>query len=157
MADTAVHLAERLRAEGKKTRAFFSALTPEQWNQVIYTEGACWSVQQVLAHFVTSEASMARLVQNIQAGGSGTPADFDLDAYNERKVAGLGEASTDELLDRHAELRQQFADQVARMSLEDLGKTGRHPFLGMASLEDIVKLVYRHNQIHLREVRRIVG
>jgi hypothetical protein len=157
MPDMPIRLAERLRAEGEKTRAFFSALTREQWNQEIYTEGSCWSVRQVLAHFVASESSMARLVQNIQAGGLGSPEDFDLDAYNERKVAGLNEASSAELLDKFTELRQQFADLVDRMSLVDLGKSGRHPFLGMASLEDIVKLVYRHNQIHLRDVRRVVG
>jgi hypothetical protein len=36
----------------------------------------------------------------------------------------------------------------------DLAKLGRHPFLGITSLEDIIKMVYRHNQIHMREIRR---
>jgi hypothetical protein len=31
---------------------------------------------------------------------------------------------------------------------------GRHPFLGRAPLSEIIKIIYRHNQIHLREIRQ---
>jgi hypothetical protein len=152
--DTPHRLADRLLSEGGKTRQYFKDLAPDQWNLVVYSEGASWTVRQILAHIVAAESSMARLVKDILAGGKGTPENFDLDAYNERKVAGLSSAAVDDLLDQYTRLRSEFASLVRQMSIDDLAKTGRHPFLGIASLEEIVKLFYRHNQIHLRDIRR---
>jgi hypothetical protein len=43
---------------------------------------------------------------------------------------------------------------VAEMDNNDLEIQGRHPFLGVAPLSDIIKLIYRHNQIHIREIRK---
>ncbi len=156
MTDTPEHLTKRLLEEGEKTIAFFRALPPGQWEVQVYAEGMCWNVQQVLAHFVSTENSLARLVANIQAGGAGAPVDFNIDAYNERKVAELRAASTAELIDRFAAQRRQTADLVARLQPEDLSRAGRHPFLGVAPLEEIIKLIYRHNGIHLRDVRKVI-
>lgn len=154
MADTPAHLAERLRTEGEKTQEFFRALTPAHWEQTVYTDGSIWSVRAIFSHFVATEASITKLIENIQAGGSGSPEDFDLNAYNERKVSQLRETSPDELLQRFEELRIVSANLVAGMSLDDLAKGGRHPFLGLTNLEEIIKLLYRHLQIHQRDIRR---
>lgn len=43
---------------------------------------------------------------------------------------------------------------VASFTEEDLQKQGRHPFLGLTTLAEMVKMVYRHNQIHLRDLRK---
>jgi hypothetical protein len=157
MPDTPAHLSERMLSEGRNTLAFFRALTPEQWDLTIYTEGAEWAVRDVLAHFVAAESGMARLVENILAGGAGTPDDFDLNAYNERKVAGLKGVSIEELLAQFASQREKSAALTCRLSPEDLLKTGRHPWLGVATIADILKMMYRHNQIHQRDIRRSVS
>lgn len=156
MTDSPERLAERLLAEGEKTAQFFRDLAPEAWDIAVYTEGATWTVLQVLAHFVASEDSMARLVRSIQSGGGGTPEGFDLDGYNTRKVANLQAASPAELLELFAERRRVTAAMTLAMSPEDLARTGRHPFLGVAPIADIVKLMYRHNGIHLRDIRKVI-
>jgi hypothetical protein len=46
---------------------------------------------------------------------------------------------------------------VAGLSEADLQKTGRHPFLGETSLAEMIKMVYRHNQIHYRDLRKLPG
>lgn len=153
MTDTPDHLANKLLTEGEKTVAFFRTITSEQWAQQVYTEGSGWTVQQVLAHFVAAEKSLYRLITNILEGGGGSPPDFALDTYNERKVVELQEASPRELMERFVASRQETANLVRSMQPEDLARTGRHPFLGMTPLEDIIKLIYRHNGIHIREVR----
>jgi len=157
MTDTPQFLQERLLSEAEKTLDFFRQLPEESWQRVLYTEGAHWTVRQVLAHFAAAEESIHRLIQNILAGGGGTPEDFNLDVYNERKVAALNEATTADLMQQFSANRQKNASLVAGMSQEDLAKTGRHPFLGIASLADIIKLLYRHNQIHLRDIRKVLG
>jgi len=154
MPDTPEFLSERLRAEGAKTLVFFRALTLQQWEAPVYTEGAHWSVRQVLAHFVAAESGITRLVENILAGGKGTPEDFDLNAYNERKVEALKEAVPEALLEQFSQLREKTAMLVRGFQPDDLEKSGRHPWLGAAPLGEIVKLMYRHNQIHQRDIRK---
>ena len=157
MTDTPQFLSERLISEGEKSIAFFKEIRLDQYSQVIYTEGSHWTVHQVIAHFVTSEHSLCRLVENIACGGPGTPEDFNIDSYNERKVLELASMSVDEMLERFRLNRQMTAALVAGLQLSDLEKQGRHPFLGVAPLTEIIKIIYRHNQIHQREVRKALS
>jgi len=154
MPENPLHLAERLRREGQKTLQFFQSLPPEDWDVTVYEDGAAWDVRRLLAHFVAAEAGMLALVQDVLAGGLGAPEDLNLNAYNERKAAALDEQPVPVLLLRFDELRQAFANLVAGLSSEDLQRQGRHPWLGLAPLEEIFKLLYIHNQIHMRDVRR---
>lgn len=154
MAESPQRLAERLQSEFEKTRLFYTALTPEQWEQQVYTEGACWTVRQVLAHQASAETSFRLLLENILSGGPGSPEDLDLDAYNQRYVDKLADQPPSALLERFAESRRQIIDLVKSLSPADLQKKGRHPFLGIAPLDDIIKMIYRHNQIHQREIRK---
>lgn len=154
MSDTPQFLAERMRVEGERTVEFFSALSPDNWGKTVYTDGSCWAVRQVLAHFVSAEAAFGRLIENIQAGGSGAPDDFDIDAYNERKVASLNQVSPPELLQQFDRLRQRNIQTVSGMTQADLLRQGRHPYLGRTELAEIIKLLYRHNQIHQRDIRK---
>jgi hypothetical protein len=157
MSDDPAGLAERMRVEGEKTIAFFNALLPEQWAKTLYTDGADWAVRDVLAHFVAAERSMTRLVEIIVSGGAGTPDDFNLDLYNRKKVAALHDTPVADLLQQFGQLRAASAGLVAGLQPEDLVKTGRHPWLGVAPVADIVKLMYRHNQIHQRDIRKAIA
>jgi hypothetical protein len=154
MTGTTSRLAERLEGEGKKTIDFFRQLSSEDWSRTVYTEGARWTVLEVLTHFVNAEASVYRLVLNIVDGGEGVPDDFDLDRYNERKVAQHQAKEIEALLADFADLRRRTMVLVQGFSAAELEKKGRHPFLGLARVEDIIKLMYRHNQIHQRDIRR---
>ncbi len=150
-------LVERLRAEGEKTEAFFRELTPEQLARVIYTDGAEWRVHDVLAHITQAEDSVRRLIEGIVQGRSpGAPEDFDLDGYNRRKVKELSALSREELLREFRTRRERTIAMVAAFSEGDLAKEGRHPFLGWAKVEDMLKLMYRHIQIHQRDIRKLL-
>jgi hypothetical protein len=156
MADTPEHLAVRLKEEGEKTLAFFDPLTPDQWTVEVYTDGMTWSVREVLCHIAITEASFGRLLENIIAGGDGSPEDFNIDAYNERKVAQMEGAPLEVLTESYRQARLRNVEIVSNLRLEDLERRGRHPFLGVAPLVDIIKLIYRHNQLHLRDVRKLL-
>lgn len=150
-------LTARLLEEGQKTVAFFQALTPLQMTQSLYTDGACWTVRQILAHFVAAELSITRLVESILSGGAGVPENFDLNGYNERKVEALQDVPIEALLQQFTAARQVSAALAARLSAADLQRTGRHPFLGVAPLGDMLQLLYRHNQIHQRDIRQALA
>jgi hypothetical protein len=156
MSDTSASLSERLLREGEKVRTFFRNLSEEQLECRVYSEGADWRVREILAHFVATEKAFSSLIENVMAGGRGAPEGFDLDTFNQRKVAALKDSSIDELLENFHRLRDQTAATVSTLNEGQLNQTARHPFLGIAPLVDIIKLIYLHNQIHLRDVRRVI-
>lgn len=157
MAETGQRLADKMLVEGEKTVEFFRALSRIDLERTLYADGGQWTVGQVLAHFVGAEIGMTRLVQGILNGGEGSPEDFDLNLYNERKVASMEGQSAADLLAQFAAARQASAAMVRGLSDADLACTGRHPWLGVATLEDILKLMYRHNQIHQRDIRKALS
>jgi hypothetical protein len=157
MNQTCEFLHERLLQDGEKTVAFFDKLTEKQWKFLVYDNNQVeWKVREVLAHFVASEASFARLIENILAGGHGTPEQFNIDAFNQAELDKLSTHTPAELLVQFQQLRQTTLDLVDGMHQSDLMKVGRHPFLGEVPLSDIIRLIYRHNQIHLRDMKRII-
>ncbi len=156
MPDTPEFLAERLQTEGEKTAAFFAALSTAQWQTPVYTEGQTWTVRSVLAHFVTAERGFLNLFADIRAGGPGASEDFDIDRYNASQQEKTIEISPVELLNQFRTVRAQMTALVASFTQEDLQKQGRHPFLGLTTLAEMVKMVYRHNQIHLRDLRKLL-
>jgi hypothetical protein len=154
MPDSPERLALRMQSEGEKTVAYFRALDSEAYSQKIYETGSAWTVRQILAHFVSTELGFTDLIQNILAGGAGAPEDFDIDRYNEKHVADLEAAEPGDLLLRFQAARDVNIQMVGGLLPSDLERQGRHPFLGIVALEEIIKLLYRHIQIHLRDVRR---
>ena len=150
-------LAEKLIASGRKTRDFFEAIEGADWFQQVYTEGSNWSVHQILAHFVATEASIARLIKYIMQGNQGVPESFDIDAFNEREVNCFAKLPNDMVLQRFMERRGETIGFVMSMRDDDLAIEGRHPWLGVTQIEQMLKLLYRHNQIHQRDIRMVLG
>lgn len=147
-------LVEKLISSGQKTRDFFETIEGDDWYQQVYSEGADWSIYHILAHFVVSEASITRLIKFILQGNEGVPEDFDLDAYNEREVNCFSKLPNDMVLQRFMERRGETIQMVIDMSDDELLCEGRHPWLGVVPIEQMIKLMYRHNQIHQRDIRK---
>lgn len=155
MSKTAEKLSARLRKEKEKTLAFFNSLPDEVWSQKLYSDGARWSVYQVLVHIVDSEENLSRLFAHIAAGGKGVGEDFDIDAYNKQAVESLEGAEVEALLAQFSSKRDALIEMVRGLDEEKIQSTGRHPFLGEASLEEMLRLFYLHVNLHIRDVRKI--
>lgn len=149
-------LADKLRSEGEKFFALFAGLTDDQWQMQVYTEGETWTIRNVLSHFVTSERGLVRLFERIRLTGEGASDDFSIDRYNASQQEKTKDLSPQELLEQYKAIR---ADSIAwTLSLDeaDLEKQGRHPFLGMTSLREMIKMLYLHNQIHYRDMKKVL-
>jgi hypothetical protein len=153
---TPAWLAEHLRKEGEKVVAYFTPLTDEQWKTEVYTEGAIWTVRNVLAHFVTSERGLLKLFQSIREGGSGAGEDFSIDYYNARQQEKTKDLMPGELLKQFVEVRANTVKWVSGLSDGDLSIEGRHPYMGWVQLVEMLKMLYLHNQLHFRDFRKLV-
>ena len=149
-------LAEKLKSEGEKFVGIFSALTDEQWQAEVYTEGTTWTIRNVLAHFVTSERGLVKLFEQIRQGGSGAADDFSIDRYNEAQQRKTSEFSAAELLEQYKSIRANSVEWVSGLKESELEIVGRHPFLEMTTLREMVKMLYLHNQIHYRDLKKVL-
>jgi uncharacterized protein (TIGR03083 family) len=145
---------KRLHAEGQKTAAYFRSLGEADYAQQVYTTGPGWRVRDVLAHFVSAEQTFVFYGRDILAGGPGAPDDFVIDEFNATQVAGLKDTSPADLVGQFEAARAETLALVRGMQAEDFGRIGRHPWFGRVPLEQMLKLIYRHNMLHERDVRR---
>ena len=147
-------LAEKLKTEGEKLGAFFASLDERAWETDVYTEGATWTVRSVLAHLVTAERGFVSLFESICQGGSGVSEDFSIDRYNARQQEKSRELLPAELVEQFQTVRGDMIAFVSRLQESDLERIGRHPYLKETSLREMIKMVYLHNQIHLRDLKK---
>ena len=157
MPETSASLSTKLASEGEKVFAYFSALTLEQWQQVVYSDAAEWTVRSVLAHLVSAEQGFLRIFASIRDGGPGASDDFDIDRYNAAQQDKLADVPPADLLTRYQAVRAEMTAFAASLTDTDLQKQGRHPALGLTSLADMLKMVYLHNTMHLRDVKRVIS
>jgi hypothetical protein len=147
-------LAEKLRFEGEKFTDIFSGLTDGQWQTEVYTEGVTWTIRDVLSHFVTSESGLLKLFEQIRQGGSGVKDDFSIDRYNASQQEKTKNISIRDLLEKYKSTRAETVVWVSGLKEADLELTGRHPFLGVTTLHEMVKAIYVHNQLHYRDLKK---
>lgn len=149
-----IELAEKLKAEGERMLQFFSELGETDWSKEVYTEGAIWSIRSVLSHYVTSERGLVKLFESIRQGGAGAADDFSIDRFNAAQQEKTSEFTPAELLTQYKEVRANSAAWVAGLKDEELEIKGRHPFLGETVIREMIKMLYIHNQLHYRDVKK---
>jgi uncharacterized protein (TIGR03083 family) len=157
MSDKHALIQKRLRDEGDKLLAIFEGLTPEQWQTVIYTDGMTWTIKDVLAHQISAEGEFQFYGRDVLNGGQGAPEGFDINVFNNREVAGKADRTPAQLLADFRSTRQASIDLVAEIGDDQWTLPGRHPFFGMMKIEDLFKLIYRHNMMHARDIRKALG
>ncbi|MCC6299169.1 MAG: DinB family protein [Anaerolineales bacterium] len=147
-------LADKLKSEGEKFYAIFAGLTDDQWQAEVYTEGETWTLRNLLSHFVTSERGLVKLFERIRTTGEGASEDFSIDRYNAAQQARTKDVLPRDLLEQYKEVRSNSVAWVSGLNEEELEITGRHPFLGVSKIRDMIKMLYIHNQNHFRDMRK---
>ena len=149
-------LADKLRSEGEKFAALFAGLADDQWQAKVYTEGETWTLRNVLSHFVTSERGLVKLFEQIRLGGLGSADDFSIDRYNATQQQKTKDLSAQALLEQYQAVRADSIAWTLSLSELDLEKQGKHPFLGMTSIREMIKMLYIHNMTHYRDMKKIL-
>jgi uncharacterized protein (TIGR03083 family) len=147
---------KRLQEEGQKTAAYFRTLGEKDYTQQVYTTGPEWRVRDILAHFVSAEQTFVFYGRDILRGGPGAPEDFVIDEFNATQVAGLKDAPPADLIRQFEAARTEVLAMVRGMTDTDFDRIGRHPWFGRVPLEQMLKLIYRHNMLHERDIRKAI-
>ncbi len=147
-------LAEKLKTEGEKMVSIFGGMRDDQWSQEVYTEGATWTIRNVLAHFVTAERGLVKLFEQIRQGGAGASDDFSIDRYNAAMQERTKDLTPQELLEQYKQMRANSVAWVSGLKDSELEIIGRHPFLEITTIREMIKLLYIHNQTHYRDMKK---
>jgi hypothetical protein len=148
----------RLTEEGAKTANFFRTLPTEHWKQQVYTVGPEWGAHDILCHFISVERTLAIYYDDLAKGGTGWPRDFDLDVFNAREVKALRDAnySHESLIEQFERQRETSLALVQTLTDPDFDRIGFHPWFGDTPLENMLKLVYRHTMLHIRDLNKAI-
>jgi hypothetical protein len=157
MSERIDRLVARLEKGIEKTMAIFNAISPAQWEAVLYEEPYPWTVRDLLAHFVSAEEGLLQAAQDIAAGGPGAPEGFDYEGYNAAEQKRLAGLSPEKLLADLAAARQRTIEWVRSLQEEDLDRVGRHPALGEIDLETFINAIYGHQLLHMRDLMQALG
>ena len=152
MKDRRTQIIAELEKNLDESIAFFRSLSPDELAIQVYQDGAKWTVQQVLAHFVTIERAMQWLFKDILAGGPGSPEDFDIERFNRSQPKKLDGQNVDELIAQFKAVREDTISIVNAMSDADFDREGRHAFHGHGKLERFIHWVYEHVHIHMDDI-----
>ncbi len=148
-------LADKLLAEGQRTVDFFSGLSDALWLRQLYSDGAAWSVAQTLEHLILAERQLAQLIERVAGGGPGAPEGFDVDAFNRARTGTLGAVDRAALLDAYRAQRAVTAALARRLDAAQLARRGRHPAMGESSVEEMLKMIYLHNTLHIKDIKKL--
>ena len=145
---------EKLTTVREETVRVLGGLTEEQWHAPVYTdEGAEWRVIDVVRHVADSERGMTALMAQVQGGGTGVPADFDLHRWNRRVVAKQQDKGPADLLADMAANREALLTFMDSLADDDWAKEGRHASLHILSIEQVCHLIADHEKAHIAEIR----
>jgi hypothetical protein len=121
-------------------------------------EGAdTWSPFDVVGHLLHGEETdwLPRLAILLEHGEARPFEPFDRFAMLEKSRG----KTMAEILDRFAALRRQGLDRLDALALrpEQLGRTGRHPELGVVTLGELLATWVVHDLGHIAQVTRVMA
>lgn len=129
----------------------------DQWEAQVYSEGAAWTVRQLLIHLVITDKGHNGMMMAAVKGENTIPDDFDLERFNRRSVEKRAEMTPDELLNAlraSAAERNIWLDTIDDAALE---KTGRHGTMQILSVAQMLDIVSAHERTHAGDIARVLG
>lgn len=127
-------------------------------DEQIYSEGAQWTLRQLAIHLALSDMGHNRMVFSYANDKDFIPADYDIERYNKRSVEKQAEMTLQEARESLANSRQEFIAWLDNLDDETiLQKTGRHATLRIMTLEEIIGIMYGHEEAHAQDMMAMLA
>ena len=112
-----------------------------------------WSIKEIVAHLADGEVILGSRYRLIAAHDRPAIPGYDQDLFVEK--LGVGNTTTEELLDDFEMARMLNTDLLARLPDEALDRVGVHSERGEESIWTILTLYAGHDRVHLAQVETI--
>ena len=135
----------------QKLRKLLKGLTEKQLSR--RPAPGKWSIKETVAHLADGEVILGSRYRLIAAHDRPAIPGYDQDLFVEK--LGVGNTTTDELLDDFEMARMLNTDLLARLPDEALDRVGIHSERGEESIWTILTLYAGHDRVHLAQVETI--
>lgn len=146
---------EKLNAARARLEAVLDAVPENLWEQQIYSEGAQWTVRQLLIHLMISDAGQNRVMMSIAEGKDLIPPDYDLERFNKRSVEKQAEITPAQARAALKESRQTLLDWLNTLTDATLEMQGRHASMQIMSISQILDVVANHEVGHANDIEHL--
>ncbi|MFO7539840.1 MAG: DinB family protein [Chloroflexota bacterium] len=154
-------LKQRLTHQRQGLLDVLAGLSDEDWQTAVFPDDEeidpPWTVADLVRHVADAELSMTRLMQLIREGGEGVPADFDLNRWNNSRLAKNRHKSPAEVTADMAQQRAALFQFIDSLTPADLEKAGRHGRGTIMTIDQICVLIAGHDKLHLADIKQAVG
>jgi uncharacterized protein (TIGR03083 family) len=140
-----------------RLRSLLMQLDEKQWNAEAYHGDEPWTVLQLVRHIVEAEHSFVASLQDIQEGGEGLAADFNIHRWNKDRQREMTDKGPRDLLAEMAQSRAHLLEFIEALDEEDWDKEGRYPSLEIMPVEQYLNRVAGHEAHHTADIAAAVG
>lgn len=136
---------------------FVSTLGDDDWQTVVFSEGAHWTVNNIMTHLAEAEGGMSVQVHKTRKGQETIPEGFDLDRWNAGTTKRMGEPTPDELMAMMEQTRAKTLEVMESLNDDDWEKVGRHPSRGPITIEQYYETIYMHEMTHVEDAKKALN
>ncbi|MCU0514415.1 MAG: DinB family protein [Anaerolineae bacterium] len=150
----AKHL-DRLHKARARLDAALDTLPPEREEERLYSDGAQWTLRQLVIHLMIADRGHNSMIQGIATGQPIIPPDYDLERFNKRSVEKQAAVTLAQARDALRASRQELIDWLH--GLEDdavLDLEGRHASLQIMSISRILNVMAWHEDTHTGDIEK---
>jgi hypothetical protein len=152
---------QRLSHQRQVLLEFLSGLDEAGWQTAVFPNDEeidpPWTVADLVRHLADAEQSMTRLMVLIRDGGEGVPVDFDLNRWNNSRLAKNRQKSPAQVLAEMETNRAALFGFIDSLSADDLEKAGRHGRGTIMTIDQICILIAGHDKLHMADIKRAIG
>jgi uncharacterized damage-inducible protein DinB len=116
-----------------------------------------WSARLTLAHVGSAQWSHLEVARRVVDGQTVDLPGFDLDAWNDARVAERAGWSVDQIMVDLEAAQQATFSFLDGLDTEQLALTGTHPALGEISVGQVLRVIAVHDSLHRRDLLRLLA
>ena len=149
------HIA-RLRESRERLNAVLDRVPDDLWEQQIYSDGAQWTLRQLLIHLMLSDYGQNNVIMGIAEGKNIIPDDYDLNRYNSSSVGKRQAVTVEEARTGLAQSRARLVEWLHQIDESVLDKEGRHATMQILSIAQILNVMAGHEDGHSADIEAMV-
>lgn len=154
-------LKQRLTHQRRVLLDLLAELDETDWQTAVFPDDVeadpPWTVADLVRHLADAEQSMTRLMMLIRDGGEGVPPDFDLNRWNNSRLAKNRQKSPAETMAEMETGRTTLFGFIDSLSQTDLAKAGRHGRGTIMTIDQICILIAGHDKLHMGDIKSVIG
>lgn len=128
-----------------------------RWDETLYSDGARWTIRQLLIHLMIADKGLNRVMQGIAEDQQIIPEDYDIDRYNRRSVEKSAEITVEQARAGLAQSRQELFDWLDSIDEDTLDKEGRHPARIIMPIHQMLDIMAQHERDHADDIARYLA